>query len=149
MTAINAKTPGGKVAARQSGKSEIREVVAKAGNSREKAQKTQEKAPFPYLLRHLRLFAASSAIGSRSPKSETNGKKPQTRCDGAAARRVDTARLSRNQVLNHGWTQIDTDEHGTAKPQPKELNELHGLDRLHGVEALARAAQFLGGYLYG
>jgi hypothetical protein len=37
------------------------EVIAKAANSRAKAQ---EKALFPYLLRPLRLFAASSAIGS-------------------------------------------------------------------------------------
>jgi len=53
-------------------KSETREVIAKAGNSREKAQKAQEKALFPYFLRLLRLFAASFAIGSRSPKPEAN-----------------------------------------------------------------------------
>jgi hypothetical protein len=47
-------------------KCEIRAVIAKAGNSREKAQKVPEKAPFPYLLRLLRLFAAVSAMGFRA-----------------------------------------------------------------------------------
>jgi hypothetical protein len=46
--------------------SKVREVIAEVGNSREKAQQAQERALFPQLLRLLRLFAASSAIGSRS-----------------------------------------------------------------------------------
>jgi hypothetical protein len=38
-------------------------VIAKVWNSREEVQKAQEEAVFPHLLRLLRLFAASAAIG--------------------------------------------------------------------------------------
>ena len=38
---------------------------------------------------------------------------------------------------------MDTDWHSAAEPQPKELNELHGLNRLHEVEEFARAARIL------
>lgn len=33
--------------------------------------------------------------------------------------------------------------HSAAKPQPKELNKLHGLHELHRVEEFAQAAQTL------
>jgi hypothetical protein len=39
-------------------------VIAKVWNGREEAQKAQEEAVFPNLLRLLRLFAASAPIGS-------------------------------------------------------------------------------------
>ena len=34
-------------------------------------------------------------------------------------------------------------DHSAAMPQPKELNELHGLNKLHEVEQFARAAHIL------
>ena len=41
---------------------------------------------------------------------------------------------------------MDPDGHSAAEPQPKKLNELHGLNRLHDVDEFARVARILTDY---
>jgi len=60
-----ARSPKSKVQTNALGQFGVLEAIAEVGNSRERAQKAQEKAGSPHVLGLLSLFAASPAICSR------------------------------------------------------------------------------------